>query len=90
MTQIVSLRGCTRAEGGENVEKSIAYPVLEGKIAEKGIMKKRVAEALNITPHALRNKLSGKTEFTWNEVVNLQASFFPETTKEALMQRAGA
>lgn len=45
------------------MEKMIAYPILEGKIAEKGIAKKRVAETLGMTPHALRNKISGKTEF---------------------------
>lgn len=72
------------------MEKMIAYPILEGKIAEKGIAKKRVAETLGMTPHALRNKISGKTEFTWNEVVSLQKNFFPETTKDTLMQRAEA
>ena len=69
------------------MEKCIAYPVVEGKIAERGLLKKTVADALNITPHALRKKIAGKTEFTWAEVVTMQQTFFPDVSKDDLMLR---
>lgn len=72
------------------MDRTITYPVLEGKIAERGIRKKTIAEALNITPRALGNKLNGKTEFSWSEVVELQSRYFQDVTKDDLMRRAGA
>lgn len=69
------------------MDKEILYPILEGKIAEKGLSRARIAEALNIKPNTLWRKINGKTEFTWNEVVCLQTNFFPEITKDHLMQR---
>lgn len=68
----------------------IQYPVLAGKMAERGVTKKVAAEALNITPRSLKNKLTGRSEFTWNQVITLQSRFFPDVTKEALMRREGA
>ena len=72
------------------MNKTIVYPILEGKIAERGIRKKSVAEALNINQRTLGNKLAGKTAFTWDEVVTLQATFFDDVSKDALMVRSGA
>lgn len=72
------------------MERAIAYPVLEGKIAERGIRKKTIAEALNITPRAFGMKMSGKTEFTWPEVEAIQGIFFKDMSIDSLMKRAGA
>lgn len=72
------------------MEKAVVYPVLEGKIAERGILKKSIAEALNISPRALGNKMNGKTEFTWNEVVILQDTYFRDVSKDSLMTRTTA
>ena len=49
-----------------NVKKA-AYPILEGKIAEKGISKKEIAETLGITPRAFSKKLKGETSFSLRE-----------------------
>lgn len=70
--------------------KAITYPALEGKIAERGILKKDIAAALNITQRALGDKLNGRTEFTWSEVVRMQGAFFADVPKDTLMQRTGA
>lgn len=72
------------------MECAIRYPILEGKIAERGIRKKSIAQALNISPRALSNKLNGKSDFTWNEVVTIQEMYFMDVTKEELMSRATA
>lgn len=76
--------------GGENVERIVIYPTLEGKIAERGIQKKTLAERLGIKPRTLQNKLNGKTEFTWNEVIAMRDAYFQDVTPETLMRRAGA
>lgn len=69
------------------MEKNIFYPVLEGKIAEKGITKKSIAELLNISPKAFSNKVTGKVEFTWREVVTMQGAYFSDVSKDELMSR---
>lgn len=40
-------------------------------IKESGIKKSKIAEALGISETSLRNKLAGKTPFTWDEVISL-------------------
>lgn len=69
------------------MERNIFYPVLEGKIAEKGITKKSIAELLNISPRAFSNKVTGKAEFTWGEVVTMQGAYFSDVSKDELMSR---
>lgn len=61
------------------------FPVLEGKIAERGLLKKNIADTLNISQRAFSNKLNGKSDFTWREVVTMQSAYFSDVTKEELM-----
>ena len=49
------------------------------------IHRKDIAAELGITPRSLKNKMEGKTEFTWGEVEKLQYRFFRDITKEDLM-----
>lgn len=72
------------------MEQRVEYPVLAGKIAERGIKKKAIAERVGITPRALNMKLNGHSQFTWPEVVAMQTTFFPDISKEDLMRRAEA
>lgn len=65
----------------------IRFPVLEGKIAERGLLKKNIADTLNISQRALSNKLNGKNDFTWSEVVTMQETYFKDVSKEDLMSR---
>lgn len=68
------------------MSKVIVYPNLEGKIAERGIKKSAIANRLDITSRSLSNKMSGRNAFTWEEVVAIQSNFFPDLTKDYLMQ----
>ena len=68
------------------MENRIRFPILEGKIAERGLLKKNIADALSISQRALSNKLSGKSDFTWGEVVTMQDAFFRDVSKEELMR----
>lgn len=72
------------------MERRVIYPVLEGKIAERGIKKSAISSRLNITQKAFRNKMIGVAPFTWPEVLVIQTVFFPDIEMETLMQRAGA
>lgn len=69
------------------MEKRSTYPVLVGKLAERGIKKKQAAEALGCTPRALYNKLSGRVDFSWSEVCKIQQAYFPDISKEELFAR---
>lgn len=65
-----------------------AYPVLEGKIAERGIMKKAIATRLGIPYRTFANRLNGTSEFRWSEVQTMQRVFFPDMSMEE-SQRIG-
>lgn len=69
------------------MEGKTRFPVLEGKIAERGLLKKNIADTLNISQRAFSNKLNGKSDFTWREVVAMQSAYFSDVTKEELMSR---
>lgn len=62
------------------------YPVLEGKIAERGIRKTAIAGRLGISGRAFSDKLNGVSDFKWDEVKVMQAVFFPDITKDELMR----
>ncbi len=64
----------------------VKYNVLATKIFEKGIKKNAIAEALNITPRALNNKIYGISPFTWEQVCLIQRKFFPEFPKEEIFK----
>lgn len=68
------------------MERKVAYPVLESKIAERGIRKASIADALGMNVRTLYNKLSGVKQFTWAEVIAIQKNFFPDVSKDMLMQ----
>ena len=56
----------------------VMYPVLTAEIAKREIKRKHVAEIIGINERTLRNKMSGKTDFTWLEVNKIQSTFFPD------------
>ena len=65
----------------------VAYPVLAGEIAKRGLKKKAIADSIGICDRALRNKLSGKVAFTWPEVSEITTRFFPDMAPEVLFRR---
>ena len=67
---------------------ALKYPVLTGKIAERGISKSKIAEAIGISPRSFRNKMDGNTKFTWEEVCIIQERFFPDMQMKDLFSRS--
>lgn len=53
------------------------YNVLNGKIVEKGIKRQEIYKELGISEKSFRNKLNGKSDFTWTQVCLIQEKFFP-------------
>lgn len=68
--------------------KTVCYPNLEGKIAERGYTKADIARSLGISARAFNNKTNGKTPFTWPEVCIIQNEYFPDLSKEVLFTRS--
>lgn len=66
----------------------IAYPILVGEIAKRGIKKSAIARHIGISERALYNKMSGAVSFTWDEVVAINSCFFPDLDKNSLFARA--
>lgn len=64
----------------------IRYPILVGKIAERGIKKGTMAKALGISPRALYNRIYGRVPFTWPEVKIICHDFFPDIKPEVLFE----
>lgn len=62
------------------------YPNFECEVARKGIAMAEIAAEIEVTPRCLYNKMKGKRHFTWPEVDRIQKKFFPECTKDYLMQ----
>ena len=59
------------------------FPILEGEISKRGILKKDIAEHIGITPRALSIKLNGEVDLWWKEVVGIQ-SLFPDIPPDQL------
>ena len=67
---------------------NVAFPVLTGEIAKRGIKKCAISSALGISNRALYSKMSGKVPFTWPEVCNITERFFPDMSKDDLFAPA--
>ena len=67
---------------------NIAFPVLTGEIAKRGIKKCAISSALGISGRALYNKMSGKVPFTWPEACRINEKFFPDMSKDELFAQA--
>lgn len=55
---------------------------IKGRIAEKNFKKEEIAKDLKITVQALRNKLSGRTDFKHSELTKIFTKL--QVTKEEL------
>lgn len=62
---------------------------LKFKLAQKKIKRAEVQELLNVSEATLNNKLSGRTDFTWNEARVLRNKYFPEEDFEKLFAQDG-
>lgn len=67
---------------------NIAFPVLAGEIAKRGIKKSAISSALGISGRALYSKMAGETPFTWPEVCGINEQFFPDMSKDMIFAQA--
>lgn len=68
------------------MNRMVKYPELEGQIAARGIKKTVIAKRIGCTERSLYSKLSGKTQFTWDEVATMNDVFFPDVEPSILMR----
>lgn len=66
----------------------IKYPTLVGEIAKRGLTKREVAARAGINERTFRDKLAGRTSFTWSEVTAIQKNCFPDIELSALFEEA--
>ena len=64
------------------------YPNLEAEMVRKGIKNEDIAKAIDRDERTIRNKRSGSTEFTFNEVLIIRDKFFPIHTLEYLFEQS--
>lgn len=57
---------------------SKVFKFLDVAMYKKGISKKGMAKALNISERTLRKKINGESPFTWPEVQKIKNYYFPE------------
>jgi hypothetical protein len=60
---------------------------INAEMVRKRIRKPEVAASLGISERAFRNKLQGRTEFTFAEVQAVRDTFFPDLSLEYLFKR---
>ena len=60
---------------------------INAEMVRRRIRKPEVAAALGINQKTFRNKLSGKSEFTFSEVQMVRDTFFPDLSLEYLFER---
>lgn len=60
------------------------YNNLNGEIARRRLHKTEIAKAIGVSYRTFRNKMTGESPLTWNEVVTIQRKFFPDLSKDYL------
>ena len=63
------------------------YQYLINEIKKSNIKISKLAIRIGMTEKTLRNKLNGKTEFSWPEVLQIRNIVAPEVTLEELFQK---
>lgn len=66
----------------------IVYPNLVGEIAKRGIDKREIAKYIGISSRSFYDRMVGAVSFTWDEVVAINAGFFPDMQKDYLFAKA--
>ena len=60
------------------------YRALNGKITERGILRRDIAKSIGVSSRAFRNKMTGVAPFTWDEVTLIRQKYFPDCSLEQL------
>lgn len=54
------------------------------RMKQKNVARSSMCELLNVSDKTLRNKISGRTDFTWREAQLIRNTYFPEEEYETL------
>lgn len=65
----------------------IMYPELVGEMAKRNITQRQVAAKLNISVRSFYNRLTGRAEFTWPEVLQIHDVYFPDLDLKDLFRK---
>lgn len=60
------------------------YRALNGKITERGILRRDIAQSIGVSSRAFRNKMTGAAPFTWDEAMLIRQKYFPDCSLEQL------
>jgi len=60
------------------------FPSLNAEIARQNLKIKDIADALHLTEKTVRNKISGKYDFTYSEMKFIRDKYFPQLTIDYL------
>jgi DNA-binding XRE family transcriptional regulator len=63
------------------------YINLQSEIARANIKISKLAIRIGVTEKTLRNKMNGKTEFSWPEVIQIRNIVAPQATLEELFYK---
>lgn len=66
----------------------VMYPNLEAEMIRRDVSHDSIAQSINVKSRTVRNKLSGKTPFTWPEVKTIRKNFFSDIPVEVLFATA--
>ena len=67
----------------------LVYANLEGSRVAREITTKQMAQAIGCNEKTYRNKICGRSDFTWSETYIMKQTFFPDLTYDYLMKRNG-
>lgn len=63
------------------------YRVLKGEMVKAGMTVPKLAEKIGVSERTLRNKIAGKTEFLFSEVLEIHKVIAPELSMDVLFKR---
>lgn len=66
------------------------YRNLMAEMVRRDLTADDLAKIIKINPRTVRNKLFGRTEFKWPEVIMIRDSIAPDKTLEELFEKSNA
>lgn len=58
------------------------------KMRESNISREEICKVIHVSEKTLRNKLSGRTDFTWRECRTIRKRYFPNEEYESLFENS--
>lgn len=62
------------------------YRCLKGEMVKSGLSISKLAEKIGVSEKTMRNKLHGRTEFTWSEINKIKTFVAPNMLLEELFK----